>query len=76
MILFIKTFLIKGFEIQFNKDDTILNIKKKIQTLKQINFNNITLINEKKILLDGMTMSDCNIANESIIIMIINKQKH
>ena len=66
----------KGFEMQFNDDDTVLNIKKKIQTLKQIDFNVITLINEKKILLDEMTMSDCNITNESIIIMIINKQRH
>ena len=67
MYIFIKTSTGKTVTLEVNQADSIENVKRKIQSKEGISLERQRLSFAGKQLLDGETLSDCNIQNKAIL---------
>ncbi|ONK65309.1 uncharacterized protein A4U43_C07F35800 [Asparagus officinalis] len=78
MRIFIKTLKNSQFEIQVNPDDTVADVKKKIESSQGKSLypsEEQMLIYQGKVLNDSSTINDNNVAEDKFIVIMLKKMK-
>ena len=71
MYIFIKTSTGKTVTLEVNQAESIENVKRKIQYKEGISLERQRLSFDGEQLLDGKTLSDCNIQNKVVLRLIV-----
>ena len=72
MVIEIKEFTGKNFQLEVESSDTVRVLKEKIEIVKEIPVENQRLIFEGKQLDDGRTLGDYSIQRDSTVHLILN----
>ncbi|KAI8022388.1 Ubiquitin receptor RAD23c [Camellia lanceoleosa] len=78
MKIFVKTLKGSHFEIEVNPQDTVVDVKKNIESVQGADVYpapQLMLIHQGKVLKDGTTLEENNVAENSFVVIMLTKNK-